>query len=133
MTKRKMFGRYYHALINRIVAPQLLNAEVEERTFAQCKAITRATSNQHTEHIIKNVLLRLHYEKDKKTSIVQTQESEISKYAGILPLTKNTQIPFEWLEQFPVHYQAHLERIGDYLSQGIGVWWQYTSSGIEFF
>ena len=32
-----------------------------------------------------------------------------------------------------MHYQAHLERIGDYLSEGIGIWWQHTSSGIEFF
>ena len=54
-----MFGRYFHALtahsalVNRIISLQLLNAEVEERTFGQCKAITKATSNEHTEHIIK--------------------------------------------------------------------------------
>ena len=78
-----MFGRYFHALtahsalVNRIISLRLLNAEVEERTFGQCKAITRATSNQHTEHIIKNILVRLHYEKDKSTSTIQTQESEV--------------------------------------------------------
>ena len=51
MSKRKMFARYYHALtahsplVNCIVPLRLLNTEVEERTFGQCKAIARATSN----------------------------------------------------------------------------------------
>ena len=139
MSKRKMFGRYYHALtahsalVNRIISPRLLNAEVEERTFGQCKAITRATSNQHTEHIIKNILVRLHYEKDRSTSTIQTQESEVSKFARMLPPRRNTEIPFEWMEQSPVHYQAHLERIGDYLIHGNGIWWQFTNKGVEFF
>ena len=139
MSKRKMFGRYYHALtahsalVNRIISPRLLNAEVEERTFGQCKAITRATSNQHTEHIIKNILVRLHYEKDRSTSTIQTQESEVSKFDRMLPPRRNTEIPLEWMEQSPVHYQAHLERIGDYLIHGNGIWWQFTNKGVEFF
>ena len=42
-------------------------------------------------------------------------------------------IPKEWIEHSPVNYQAHLERIGDYLLPGPGVWWQYVDSGVEFF
>lgn len=32
-----------------------------------------------------------------------------------------------------MHYQAHLERISDYLQYGPGVWWKDTFEGIEFF
>ena len=127
MSKRKMFGRYYHALtvhsalVNRIIPLCLLNAEVEEHTFGQCKAITRATSNQHTEHIISNIMVRLHYEKKKNaSSTVQTQEGEVSKLVKVLPPKKNTLIPFNWIEKSPMHYQAHLERIVVYLLQGQG-------------
>ena len=118
-----MFGRYYHALtahsplVNRIVPLRLLNTEVEERTFGQCKAITRATSNQHTDHIISNILVHLHFENERKTTCsntVQTQEGEVSKLVKSLPPKTNTVIPLDWIENSPMHYQARLERIGDY-------------------
>lgn len=119
MSTRKMFGRYFHALtahsalVNRIIPLCLLNTEVEERTFGQCKAITRATSNQHTDH---NILVRLHFENERKTTcsnIVQTQEGEVSKLVKSLPPKTNTVIPLDWIENSPMHYQVHLERIGD--------------------
>ena len=106
MSRRKMFGRYYHALtahsplVNRIISPCLLNAEVEERTFGQCKAITRATSNQHTNHIISNILVRLHYEKKRNvnaSSTIQAQEGYVSKLVKTLPSRTNTLIPFNWI------------------------------------
>lgn len=86
---------------------------MEECTCAQCKAITRNTSNQHTNNIITNILVRTHYE-DKslqsETSTLQKQESEVGKLAQALP-AKNTIIPLEWLQGSAVHYQAHLEII----------------------
>jgi hypothetical protein len=42
-------------------------------------------------------------------------------------------IPNYWMENCPIHYQAHLERIGDYLIQGQGIWWRYIDTGVEFF
>ena len=45
---------------------------------------------------------------DLKTAV---QESEVLKLAKALPANKNTLIPFEWLEQSSVHYQAHLEKL----------------------
>ena len=30
-------------------------------------------------------------------------------------------------------YQAHIERISDYLICGPGVWWKTTDDGVEFF
>ena len=77
--------------------------------------------------------MRLHYEENKRTSAIHVQESEISKFTKALPPKKNTHIPFEWMEQSSIHYQAHLERIGDYLLHGNGGWWEYTNDGVEFF
>ncbi len=57
MSSRRMLGRYFHALTNhapllhRIISPRLLNTEVQERMFGQCKSITRSTSNQHATHV----------------------------------------------------------------------------------
>ena len=104
--------------------------------FGQCKAITRNSSNQHTDHIIPNILVCLQYEQQRRetaTTTVQNQENEVSKLAQALPLKTNTLIPYDWMENCPIHYQAHLERIGDYLIQGPGIWWQYIDTGVEFF
>ena len=142
VTPRRMFGRYFHALtthaplLHRIISPCLLNTELEERMFGQCKAITRNTSNQHTNHIITNILVRLHSEEkaaDSEKSTVKAQESEILKLAKALPPKQNTVIPLAWLQNSSVHYQAHLERISDYLLQGAGMWWRFVSNGVEFF
>ena len=142
MTTKKMFGRYFHALtthfplVNRIISPRLLNTEVEERMFGQCKAITRSSSNQHTNHIIPNILVRFQCEQQRRetaTNTVQAQENEVSKLAQSLPPKANTVIPNDWIEDSSIHYQAHLERIGDYLLQGPGMWWRYVDTGVEFF
>ena len=102
--------------------------------FGQCKAITRTTSNQHTNNIITNILVRAHYEqKRSETNTLQEQESEVFKLAQALPAKVNTVIPLEWSEHSSVHYQAHLERISDYLLHGPGVWWQHVEKGVEFF
>ena len=103
ISPRKMFGRYFHAitthapLLNRIITPRLLNTELEERMFGQCKAITRTTSNQHTNNIITNILVRAHYEqKRSETNTLQEQESEVFKLAQALTAKVNTVIPLEW-------------------------------------
>ena len=36
------------------------------------------------------------------------------------------------MDKHSSHYQAHLERISDYLLPGPDVWWKKTSQGIEF-
>ena len=71
MTRRKFFGRYFHsltthaALTYRLISLRSVNTETQERMFQASKAITRATSNKHPEHIITNIIQRLHEEQDK--------------------------------------------------------------------
>ena len=45
---------------------------------------------------------------------------------------KNTIFPQSLLDSAAEHYQAHLERIGDYLLPGPGVWWEKVAEGIMF-
>ena len=142
MTRRKMFGRYFHsitshaAILYRIVSLRSMNAETQERMFGQCKSITKATSSQRPNHIITNILLRLQEEAKANPSNVkclEAQEGEITKLAKAVSLKQNTIIPKQWLQQSPRQYQGHLERISDFLVTGPGKWWREVDNGIEFF
>ena len=142
MSSRKMFGRYFHALtchaplLYRIICLRLLNTESEERMFGQCKSITRTTSNHHANHVIENILVRISEEQkchEAISSTIRKQESEVEKLAAIIHQKQNTIIPQTWMNNKSIHYQAHLERIGDYLLQGRGMWWDYVDSGVEFY
>ena len=91
---------------------------------------------QHPNHIITNILLRVQEEaKDQSlsTKSLKVQQGKITRLAKVVGLKHNTIIPTEWLHQFPLQYQAHLERISDYLVSRPGVWWRKVDNGIEFF
>ena len=134
ITRRKMFGRYFHsitahaAFLFRIISLRLLNTEQHERMFQQVKGITKATSNNHTEQIISNIIQRLHYEQGPE-NVIALQEGQIKALSRAVGPMKNTVFP---LDKIPEHYQAHLEQISDYLICGPGVWWRLTSEGILF-
>ena len=90
--------------------------------FGQFKAIT-SISNQHTSQIIMNILVHLQSEEDAhagELSSVQKQNSQVTMSAKALPTNTVTQL--KWIHNSAVHYQAHLETIGDYLCEGPGIW-----------
>ena len=135
-----IFGRYFHSIVThvpllyRIIPLCSVNTEMQERVFGQAKQITKATSNQKPDHVINNILIRIQEEaKANATNPLTTQESEIGKLAQALPSKTNTIIPHSWARATPTQYQAHLERISDYLKPGPSVWWKATTDGIEFF
>ena len=45
---------------------------------------------------------------------------------------ENTVIPQRVVLKYPQAYQAHLERISDFLYCGEGVWWRHILTGVEF-
>lgn len=136
-TKRRMFGRFFHSIsthapcMYRLISLRSLNTEQQERKFQQAKAITRCTSNYHGDHIITNVLERLHFEQTQDS--IGIQKNEIKSLSAIVGPMKNTVIPTSIMNNLSSQYQAHLERISDYLICGPGQWWRRTSQGIEFF
>ena len=101
--------------------------------FGQCKEIMKATSSQHPKHIITNILLRLQEESKSNINSLKMQEGEITRLANTLGSKSNTIIPKQWLHHIPHQYQAHLERIRDFLASGPGSWWRELDGDIEFF
>ena len=120
-------------IVFRLISLRSINVEAQERTFAQMKQITKATSNNQPDHVIKNVLIRMKEGKSKTTNTIAAQENEIGKIALALGNGNNTVIPHTWCKAHPTQYQAHLERISDFLILGPGIWWQETTNGFEFF
>jgi hypothetical protein len=99
--------------------------------FQRAKGITKATSNNHAQHVITNVIERLQFEEGSE-SVIATQESQVKSLAlGIGPM-QNTFFPTSLLDQIPGHYQSHLEHISDYLLPGPGVWWKEVPDGFIF-
>ena len=133
-----MFGRYYHSITThapilfRIICLRSLNTESQERIFNQVKQITKATSNKQPNHIISNIIQRLHFDqKERSNDSVAIQESEVEVLAAAVGPMPNTTIKTA-MSEASSHYQAHLERISDFLLPGHGVWWRQTLDGIEF-
>ena len=133
-----VFSRYFHSITCH--SPLLLrislrsvNTEMQEHLFGQAKQITKGTSSLKPNHVISNILVRMH-EENKVRSIdpLAIQEGEIHKLAQMLGPTVNTVIPYSWLSTHPTLHQAHLERISDFLLPGPGVWWRHNQAGIEF-
>lgn len=54
---------------------------------------------------------------------MQDENREITRLAKVIE-GFNTFIPPALMTTIPAQYQAHLERIADFLLQGPGVWWK---------
>ena len=130
-TMRCFYGIYWHSVITEsplvtgIISPRSLCTEEQEREFSTIKEITKRTSNGHASHIIPNSLLRIQAENlmSEKPKPIVTQHSLIGKYAETLPPSQNTIFTKDEIDCFG--YQAHLERISDFLLRGEGVWWHF--------
>ena len=133
-TRRRMFGRYFHSITThaaglfRIISLRSLNTEQHERMFQQAKALTKGTSNNHPQNVISNIIKRLQFE--RTGDAILSQESGIKSLSAAVGSMRNTIIPKSLLDT--QHYQAHLERISDFLIHGPGVWWKETPDAIMF-
>ena len=143
MMYRKFYGKYYHGLIThapfqyRLISGSASNAEDEERVFNKIKRITANTSSNHPGHIIGNLFIRFQVEqkhaKDlKEDNEAKTVQHEISKLYNAMDKLPNTVVPYEFIARKPRVWQAHLERIADFLLPGEGVWWSQEEEGICF-
>ena len=138
---RKFYGTYLHDLTThapiqlRIVSGHSSNAEEEECTFNTVKFITNTTSSYHPGHIISIIFIRLQAEEQLGRSeySVEKQQSVVSRLAHSLPLQRNTRIPKTLIKKHSSKWQAHLERISDFLLPGEGVWWSQDEDFVEFF
>jgi len=138
LSSRKFFGQYFHALIAhspqqyRVLPMPSCDAEDEERIFSSLKSSATLTSNHHPENVLLNAFIRLQVRqelKDEQTK-PKRKKSTITKTGQKLPERKPTLFPFKILEKYTNAWQAHLERIGDFLNfEGI---WEETKDGVVF-
>ena len=144
MSSRKFYGVYFHklsahaAIQHRLVSGKSCHAEEQERVFNAVTNITRANSSNKPGHIIGNVFLRIQAEKKmgayQSENTLPKQQAHISKHAKSLPSLGNTVVPFSTITSHSSSWQAHLERISDFLVVGKGVWWTSNDEGdVEFF
>ena len=138
MTERKFYGKYYHALTShvchqyRIVDGRSSNAENDERCFHTIKVVSNDTSNHSADNIISNAFIRGQVRKEfcDDDTIVRTEAAITKMYKNISVGVNNSIISFEIIEKYPWEYQALLEKISDYLKEG--VFWREVGDGIEF-
>ena len=143
MTCRKLYGKYFHDLIAhaplqlRIVSGKADTAEDEERHFNSINGITKSTTSKHPGHLIGNVLIRLQAEEELREVNEGyhscQQENKLRRFSNSLPEFHDTLIPAYILEKYPHEWQAHVERISDFLyPESEGAWWQYGGENVLF-
>ncbi|EDO30338.1 predicted protein [Nematostella vectensis] len=141
LTDRKLYGRYFHSLVvhspiqSRLVSGRSVNTEQQERHFNTFSAIAENTSSRRPGEIITPGLVRMQAElmlADQHRNTLSEQESKINSIAKSSSALSNSIIPNRYILRHPNDYQAHLERISDFLLCGEGVWWRQVASGVEF-
>ena len=140
LTDRRFYGQYMHSLVchapiqHRIIALRSTNTEQQERHFSTFLSVSLATSSRRPGESITPGMIRMQAEmKQGERNAIQEQESQLGRLLICLPKAENSIIPHRILLKYPYAYQAHLERISDFLLCGEGAWWRHTVSGIEFF
>lgn len=137
LTYRKLFGIYFHAIIDhapitqRILCLRSVNAEQTERCFDQIVDITKKTWNKQVEDLTSNAFLHMQAEEMTKRKVdeVQVQERELRKLAAHLPTLGNLKVSKNVMLKQAKEWQAHLSQIADFLISGPGVWWNWTEDG----
>ena len=137
MTERKFFGKYYHAIVThacdqyRILDGRTSNTESDERTFSFAKNISDDTSN-HPDNVISNIFIRAQVrESFLGSNNIIREEAQISKmYEPIKLKLENLCITFEIIDKYPWEYQALLEKIADYLEDGL--FWIEVENSVLF-
>ena len=124
-----------HAPIqHRIIALRSTNTEQQECHFSTFSSVSLATSSRRPGEIITPGMIRMQAEmKQGERNAIQEQESQLGRLSKYLPKAENSIIPHRILLKYPYAYQAHLERISDFLLCGEGAWWRHTVTGIVFF
>ena len=142
LTEKKFYGRYLHSLVvhapiqHRIICSRSTNTEQQERHFSTLSSISVTTSRRRPGEIITPGIIRMQAEmkseENQQRDSVKEQESQLRKLARCLTPPENTVIPHRVILKYPQAYQAHLERISDFLHCGEGIWWRHILTGVEF-
>ena len=134
MTRERFCGKYHHNLCvhapsqYRLISGESINCEDEKRCFNLINNITNGTTNYKPGHLIDNLIVRQEvenqcwekYEFDKKQSSILRDISKIGK--KVRETQYNSLFTYDYIEQNSADWQAHLQRISDYLILGKNIW-----------
>ena len=140
MTARKFFGNHFHSLVThapityRLLCLRSVIPEEEERSFGELRSISKNTSNRQASQVVDNAVLRFNAQQkySEKINTFARQESAISQQAKLLNKRINTSFPIVSIMKNPHKFQAHLQRISDFLLCGENVWWTLDQSSVIF-
>lgn len=140
MTARKFYGCHFHSLTvhapetYRLVCLRSLIPEQEERTFGDLRSISLNTANRQCGKIIDNAVLRYNAQQmsGTKKDYVRHQESIISHQAKLLPQPENTKFDIDFIRRRPTLFQAHYQRIADFMYGGENMWWSLIDGSVMF-
>ena len=142
MSSRRFYGIYFHNMVchfahmYRIICLRSLLAEKDECMFGDLQTIAKHTCVPRPEAIIAKCLTKFgarHLLETSKPGSFEQQDSLISREAKKLPPSVCSEFTDEFVRKNQTLWQAHLERLGDYLLLGQGVWWEKTPNGYKFF
>ena len=134
-----LFGIYLHDIAvhaapqYEIVCLRSTNSESQERLFTQIKQTSLRATNRKVENVLPTVLLSL--QAKQKVSVgtsMKGQDSMVSAVAKHLPKYPGTIIKKEFIKSRLQSWQAHLQRISQYLKCGEGVWWSQDQDVYRF-
>ena len=132
LNEKNLYGRCLHFLVvhapiqRRIICSSSTNMEQQERHFSTLSSISVATPSRRPGEIITPGIIRMQAEmkseENQQRDSVKEQESQLRKLARCLTPPENTVIPHRVILKYPQAYQAHLERISDFVHYGEGMW-----------
>ena len=143
MTRDKLYGKYKHNLLvhapiqYRLVSGESINCEDEERVFKLIKNMN-GTSNNRPGHLIGNLIVRLAVESRciEKYEFKSNEDSFTTELrnlgTNLYAEERNSLFTYKFIQENSSDWQAHLERISDFLIFE-NKWWKKTDFGIEFF
>ena len=131
ISRERLFGSYIrdlsaHAgLEYEIVCSRSVNAECQEWPFAQAKKIALNTTNRHADQVVPEVLFRLQMKEREGTLIssIAAKQTKVQAAAQSVGAYEGTVIDKRFVGHRRSSWQAHLERISNYLVYGPDIWW----------
>lgn len=140
LSREKLFGSYLHDLSSHagqqyeIICLRSINAGCQERLFGQANQIALRTTNRQPANVIREVLFHLQFKQREGRLLdsVTAKQSKVSAASAHMPAYTGTQVTKEFIQSRRHSWQAHLERISNYLVLGPGVWWREEAKGYTF-
>ena len=134
-------GLYFHKLTvhtpedTRIVSGYTRLAESDERQFKDLRALAKNTTGCPAD-VARLLCDRLQLRQTVRPSnqSFAKEDKAIRVKASKLPFVcQDTVYTTDYIKKYQTSFQAHLERIADFLLPGPGIWWKWEGNSVRFF